>query len=226
MGARGWGGGEGLGAGQAGYARGRSWNKQSWNKQSWNNRGMASKTKPSKRDAILDAMLDVVVERGFHDAPMSLVAQRSGASAGVIYHYFPSKEAIIQALYERIRALKRDSLLEGFSVEQDPRESFIQGCLNAYKFYRKHKREMRFFEQFSHAGFTCAPETASEDERAEAFFRRFSSRSKGGVLNEWPADVLNELTINLVVRLAGQPRKIPEALLREIADSMWQVVKA
>ena len=56
---------------------------------------MAAKTKPSKRDAILDAMLDIVVERGFHDAPMSLVAQRSGASAGVIYHYFASKEDII-----------------------------------------------------------------------------------------------------------------------------------
>jgi hypothetical protein len=38
----------------------------------WNNRRMASKTKPSKRDVILDARLDVVVERGFHEAPMSL----------------------------------------------------------------------------------------------------------------------------------------------------------
>jgi hypothetical protein len=37
--------------------------------------------KPSKRDAILDAMLDIVVESGFHDAPMSLTAQSSGASA-------------------------------------------------------------------------------------------------------------------------------------------------
>jgi AcrR family transcriptional regulator len=171
-------------------------------------------------------MLDIVVERGFHDAPMSLVAQRSGASAGVIYHYFPSKEAIIHALYERIRVLKRASLLEGFSLQQDPRDTFIQGCLNAYNFYRKHKREMRFFEQFSLAGFTCTPETAPADERAAAFLHRFSSKSKGGVLNEWPPEVLNELTINLIVRLAGHPRKLPEPLLREIADSMWQVVKA
>jgi AcrR family transcriptional regulator len=187
---------------------------------------MAAKTKPSKRDAILDAMLDIVVERGFHDAPMSLVAQRSGASAGVIYHYFASKEDIIQALYERIRALKRASILEGFTLEQDPRDTFIQGCLNTYAFYRKHKREMRFYEQYTHAGFTCAPETAPADERAAAFARRFSSQSKGGVLNEWPPEVLNELALNLIVRLASQPRKLPESLLREVADSIWQVVKA
>ncbi|MBB5058461.1 AcrR family transcriptional regulator [Granulicella aggregans] len=187
---------------------------------------MAAKTKPSKRDAILDAMLDIVVERGFHDAPMSLVAQRSGASAGVIYHYFPSKEAIIQALYESISALKRASILEGFSLEQDPRDTFIQGCLNTYSFYRKHKREMRFYEQYKHAGFACSPEPLEKDERAAAFFHRFSSRSKGGVLNEWPAEVLNELTLNLIVRLAGLPRKLPDALLREIADNMWETVKA
>jgi hypothetical protein len=85
---------------------------------------------------------------------------------------------------------------------------------------------MRFYEQYTHAGFTCAPETAPTDERAAAFAHRFSSKSKGGVLNEWPSEVLNELTLNLVVRLASQPRKVPESLLREIADSVWQVVKA
>lgn len=187
---------------------------------------MVAKTKPSKRDAILDAMLDIVVERGFHDAPMSLLAQRSGASAGVIYHYFPGKEAIIQALYERISALKRASILEGFSLDQDPRDTFIQGCLNIYTFYRKHKREMRFYEQYAHAGFTCPPETLQKDERRAAFAHRFSNQSKGGVLNEWPPEVLNELTMNLVVRLAGLPRKLPEPLLREIADDLWQMVKA
>lgn len=72
---------------------------------------MAPRPKPSKRDAILDAMLDIVVERGFHDAPMFLIAQRSGASAGVIYHYLSSKEEIVHTLYERIRALKAESLL-------------------------------------------------------------------------------------------------------------------
>jgi AcrR family transcriptional regulator len=192
---------------------------------------MAAKPKPAsqksfKRDAILDAMLDLVVERGFHDAPMSLLAQRSGASAGVIYHYFSGKEAIIQALYQRISALKRASILQGFSLDQDPRETFIQGCLNTYAFYRKHKREMRFYDQYAHAGFTCAPEPTEEDERAAAFAHLFSSKSKGGVLNEWPSEVINELTLGLVIRLAAQPRKVPETLLREIADSLWQIVKA
>ena len=187
---------------------------------------MAPKAKPSKRDAILDAMLDLVVERGFHDAPMSLVAQRSGASAGVIYHYFGSKEEIIQALYDRIRALKIEALIGDFSPVQDTRENFIQGCVKLYGFYRKHKREMRFYEQYEHAGFSCSTDAAEADERVVAFARHFSNRSKGGVLNEWPIGVIEELTIGVVVRLAGRTRKLPESLLREIADGLWQMVKA
>jgi AcrR family transcriptional regulator len=42
--------------------------------------------KRDKREAILKAMLDLVVERGFDNAPMSVLAKRSGASPGVIYH--------------------------------------------------------------------------------------------------------------------------------------------
>jgi TetR/AcrR family transcriptional regulator, repressor of fatR-cypB operon len=36
-----------------------------------------------KREAILQAMLELVAERGFHDAPMSLVAKRANTSAGI-----------------------------------------------------------------------------------------------------------------------------------------------
>lgn len=187
---------------------------------------MAPKSKPSKRNAILDAMLDLVVERGFHDAPMSLLAKRSGASTGVIYHYFPSKDAIIQALYERIRALKIEAFLGDFSPDQAPSETFINGCLNIYSFYRRHKREMRFYEQYEHAGFARTPETAQDDPRVAAYALRFSSKSRGGVLNEWPAEVHHEMTLGLIIRLASQPRKLPEQLLREIAKGLWKMLRS
>jgi TetR/AcrR family transcriptional regulator, repressor of fatR-cypB operon len=187
---------------------------------------MASKVKRSKRDAILDAMLDVVVERGFHVAPMSLIAERSNTSAGLIYHHFSSKEEIIQALYERVHNLKMASFLDGFSPEMDAHQAFVQGCERLYLFYRKHQKEMHFLEQYKNAGFACRPELNASDQRIAAFAHRFSSRSKGGVLNEWPADVLQEMTIGVIERLARLPRKLSSAIFREIAESLWEQVRA
>lgn len=182
--------------------------------------------KPTKRDAILNAMLDIVVERGFHDAPMSLVAERSGASAGVIYHYFRSKEEIIQALHTRIIALKRASLLDGYGPQMDDKAAFLHLFVNAYNFYHQHQSEMRFLEQYSSAGFVCAPEENPPDANLKAFQRRFSGRKKGGVLNDWPPEVLQEMTLGLIERLARQPRKLSPALLHEIAEKLWQILKA
>src|ERR1700756_5006939 len=104
--------------------------------------------KTDKREAILNAMLDLVVERGLHDAPMSAVADRSGASPGVIYHYFPSKNDLIRSLYERIAATKRAALLEGYSEDIPPREALLKIWLNAYRFYRTHPKELRFLDQY------------------------------------------------------------------------------
>jgi AcrR family transcriptional regulator len=187
---------------------------------------MASKTKPNKRDAILDAMLDVVVERGFHEAPMSIIAERSNTSAGLIYHHFASKEAIIRALYERIYALKMASIVDGFTPDMDPQQTFVQGCERIYTFYRKHQKEMRFLEQYENAGFVCEPGLKTSDQRVAAFAQRFSSHSKGGVLNEWPAEIIQEITIGLIERLARLPRKVSPAVLREISESLWEQVRA
>ncbi len=192
----------------------------------WNNRWMASKTKPNKRDAILDAMLDVVVERGFHEAPISLIAERSGSSAGLIYHHFSSKEEIIQALYERIHTLKMASFFDGFTPEMDSQQAFVHGCEKMYLFYRRHQKEMRFLEQYKNAGFPCQPELNAADQRIVAILKRFCSHSKGGVLNEWPAEVIEQITIGLIERLAQLPRKLSSAVLREIAESLWEQVRA
>jgi TetR/AcrR family transcriptional regulator, repressor of fatR-cypB operon len=190
-------------------------------------RNVPAKTKTNKRDAILNAMLDVVVERGVHEAPMSLISERSGASAGVIYHYFASKDEILQALYDRVRELKRTSLLEGYSPEMDAKEAFIKVWVNGYHFYRKHLREMRFLDQYESVGFACAANGKERpDKKQVEFERRFTNQSKGGVLNDLPLEVIQELTLGVVGRLARQTRKLSPQVLREVAEKMWEVVRA
>jgi TetR/AcrR family transcriptional regulator, repressor of fatR-cypB operon len=184
---------------------------------------MPSRKKGNKRDAILDAMLDVVVERGFHEAPMSLIAERSGASTGVIYHHFASKEEIIQAVYDRTCSLKTEGFLKGYSPEMNAKEAFLHVWANCYDFYRKHPREMRFMEQYALAGFPRVAEPAAAEHE---FFRRFQGRAKGGVLKDWPTEILQEMTLGLVARLASSPKKWKPATLREVAEKTWESVKA
>lgn len=59
---------------------------------------------PTDRQArILDAAERCFVRSGFHRTTMQDVAQESGMSAGNLYRYFPSKDAIVAGLTERDR---------------------------------------------------------------------------------------------------------------------------
>jgi AcrR family transcriptional regulator len=52
-----------------------------------------------KRQAILDATLKLISKNGFHGTAMSKVAKEAGVSTGIIYHYFDSKDDLMDKLY-------------------------------------------------------------------------------------------------------------------------------
>jgi AcrR family transcriptional regulator len=68
----------------------------------------SSETKTPKgeqtRTLILNAALDLLAERGFEKTTMRAIAEKAGVSLGNAYHYFKSKEHLIQAFYHRTHA--------------------------------------------------------------------------------------------------------------------------
>jgi AcrR family transcriptional regulator len=66
-----------------------------------------------KRDAILRAAVRVFARRGFHACRVSDIAEEAGVGYGLVYHYFASKDEVLDTLFlerwnvmlEAIRAL-------------------------------------------------------------------------------------------------------------------------
>ena len=56
-------------------------------------------TPPSTRDKLLEAATAVFLEHGFGAASMDLVRQQAGVSNGSLYHHFPTKGQLADALY-------------------------------------------------------------------------------------------------------------------------------
>ena len=53
------------------------------------------------RTLILNAALDLLADRGYEKTTMRAIAEKAGVSLGNAYHYFKSKEHLIQAFYHR-----------------------------------------------------------------------------------------------------------------------------
>lgn len=52
------------------------------------------------RGAIVAAAVELFAGRGFAGATMDEIAQRAGVAKGAVYHHFPTKEAVFEAVFE------------------------------------------------------------------------------------------------------------------------------
>lgn len=56
------------------------------------------------RQKLYDTAIALIAERGFDQTTLRDVATRAGVSVGLLYRYFPSKQAVVLALYDQLSA--------------------------------------------------------------------------------------------------------------------------
>lgn len=85
----------------------------------------------ARRSRILDAAELCFAEQGFHRTSIQHLCRRAGVSAGALYLYFDSKEALIEGISARNRAevLKSFSSLGEAADFQSGLEMLLQECI-------------------------------------------------------------------------------------------------
>jgi len=73
----------------------------------------------ARREQIVDAAVECFSRDGFHRTTMQDIIAQSGLSAGAIYRYFASKDAIIEAIADERHALERE-LIQAARARGEP----------------------------------------------------------------------------------------------------------
>lgn len=101
-----------------------------------------------KREAILQAVLELVVEHGLQHTPMLLISQRSSARGGIIYHYFESKEDLFALLYCQVKGDMGNALVALDDPQHPLAKRFETLWLSIFRYCQAHRQEMAFLEQY------------------------------------------------------------------------------
>jgi TetR/AcrR family fatty acid metabolism transcriptional regulator len=83
---------------------------------------MAEPAVVDKRRAILDAAIRVFARQGFHNARVSDVAAEAGVAYGLVYHYFDSKDQMLNELFSERWSLLLDAGRDADRTLGSPRE--------------------------------------------------------------------------------------------------------
>ncbi len=79
-------------------------------------------TAVDKRRVILDAAVRVFARQGFHTCRVSDIADEAGVAYGLVYHYFPSKETILDTLFLERWDVMLAAIAEAEASDLTPRE--------------------------------------------------------------------------------------------------------
>jgi len=100
----------------------------------------------NKKDAIITAALELLIEKGVHNAPMSAIAKAAGTGMGTIYNYFPNKELLINEIYILIKK-KEESIFLGVETDK-PIKTQFENYLNVLiGFFIDNPSYFKFMEQ-------------------------------------------------------------------------------
>lgn len=183
-----------------------------------------------RRERILQAVAVLVVRSGMQ-CSMADVAREAGVAIGSIYHYFPSKDEMIAALYQRVQTRIMAALVIDHPADL-PHAARVQRYIDDY--IALIVAEPDFAILFEYLSSIPQLEPGSLAKRFEDV-NRFTNRlmteaSAAGVLKPFAAPDLGAFIGGGIRntlkwrRAAGQPVSTEDR--RHIADMVWAAIRA
>jgi len=185
-----------------------------------------------KRRRILDAALTTFAERGYHGTAVPEVAQAAKVSTGTLYHYFASKELLVNEVYRDAKTRLRAALLAELP-ELDPygldrgRAWFTVLWDRLGAFARAEPDAFRFLEMQDHAPYLDGESRALELSVLAPLWvqgQRLIARGSDAP----PVDVAIALLWGAFVGLVKASRlgylKLDDASLAKAGAACWRMI--
>lgn len=182
----------------------------------------------SRRQKVVNTTLKLIAGGGFHASPMSEVASLSKVAVGTIYHHFPSKEALFDAVHLETctdmakicneifsnKALKPNAKLNLIWVELFSFLSAEPQRFHALIQYRNTPPHLNNTEM--EGALTAIKEIVKEGQKLGKF-----SKINANVLFEmWLSSMLSAVRLRVI-----QKKKFSTGEIKELAEQALSIVK-
>lgn len=182
----------------------------------------------SIEERILQAALELFVEKGYHDTSIPEIVKRSGTSTGAVYHHFQSKRQIADSLHTRVT--------DRFRTIHEEKTFSAEGALEQIHAYIQTMFEMTENEPYlvSYLNFTSQP--VDEGEALHVCSREglkvinviMEHGKEEGVIRDMDNHVLSGIMCGITARFIGMrlDRIITDPLPEHADDVAAAVIRS
>jgi AcrR family transcriptional regulator len=159
---------------------------------------------------------------------MPQIAEKAGVAAGTIYHYFDSKEVLVNTLYRTWKAVVADRVFKAFPQGAPVREQFRVMWHEMIAFAMEQPTAFAFIELHNHASY-LDDESRAIDRNLKDFARGVIQFAQAqGLLKPLDATVLMELVFGAFVgmmRAKWEGRvELSESVIAQAEAACWDTI--
>jgi len=193
-------------------------------------RTTAKPERSDKREAILEAALELFVERGFFGTAVPEIADRAGVGAGTIYRYFESKEALVNVIYRLQKQRFAAAVVDHFPATAATREQFRTLWLRMASFATANMKAFVFMELHHHARYLDPASIALEQRMLALYENILVAAQQRGDLKAGPPKLIMGIVMGAfigVIRSCVEVDATPTETSWKLAEQiLWEAVRA
>jgi AcrR family transcriptional regulator len=154
----------------------------------------------AKRDAILKAATTLFAAKGYDGTSVRKIAEVADLSVPGMFHYFPSKEEILNEIMIGFMDEGYKGLMEIYDSERGPVEKLEEICKFYVQYYAGHKDQLTILISEGKSLSQKHRKTFVEKQRVyvAALKRLFNDLTKGGLLKTIDSSVLAFIFFGMV----------------------------
>lgn len=186
-----------------------------------------------KRTAIIDSVIQVVAEHGFHGASMAMISGRAGVATGTIYRYFESKEVLITDAHSELENRICKALLQNYKSKDPILQRYIHLGRGLLSYFIDHPLHFRYLEQFRNSPYGVALRTGATLESMRAFdiFRKlFEEGVSKRVMKDIPVRLLFAVAVGPLFGAADEHIlgfiNLDDTLIHQTVETCWNGIRS
>ena len=172
------------------------------------------------------ALLELVAEHGFRGTSMAAVAERAGVAAGTAYVHYSSKDNLVIATYQEVKADLSVAAVDGLNPEAPPAATFALLWYNVYEHLAADPDRARFLLQVEASPHAERAYAAVASEFDIQLMTTPAVAAIAEAVADLPLEVLYLLGLGPAVRLAARVDEhgLDARQLDEVAAACWRAV--
>ncbi|MBV7336687.1 TetR/AcrR family transcriptional regulator [Chloroflexi bacterium TSY] len=151
---------------------------------------------------ILDATLELVATQGLLKTSISKISKQAQSSPGIVYHYFESKDEIMDTLFINIFSEMMTYILDDEVLERPVSERYKSLWLRKYRYHFNNPAKTVFIEQYKNSSYYTEEQEQESQRMMSGLMSMGQNDVDQGLVISLPLDVLYTMTFTVALNLA------------------------